>query len=166
MWGTTSFKPHQLVHLIYTALLLGLNKQKIAAQTTFKLKPETKYCVEKAIEVVEKKGYRWGKFDLKIGQSVKVEKQRMSTRPKRGMSEKDAYYIIKELGYGSTSNVFHAVTSLGDEVAIKLYLSNVGVDGTPLSIDEFREQGKAATEMEAKNLIKMYPFLKGKVKPV
>jgi len=167
MWRTPPFKPHQLVRLIYTALLLGLKEQKDAVQTTYKLEQDKQYHVEKAIKVIGggdcREIYCWGDFKFKMGKSVNEQTTHRSLVCKK---KQDAFYIIGELGYGSTSNVFHAVTSCGDEVAIKLYLSNVDQNEKVLSLSDFQKQAQAATEKEAANLKKMYPFLNGKVRSV
>ena len=81
---------------------------------------------------------------------------------KRVENDSSNYYLIRKVGYGNTSNVWHALNSDGEEVAIKMYVKNTDDDGNVLSDDIFRATAKAATSKhEAERLKSFYKCLEG-----
>ena len=81
----------------------------------------------------------------------------------RVRNDSSNYYLIRKVGYGNTSNVWHALNSDGEEVAIKMYVKNTDDDGNVLSANIIRAATKAATKHEAERLKSFYKCLEGKV---
>jgi len=75
------------------------------------------------------------------------------------------YYLIGRLGYGATSNVWHALLDwTGNEVVIKMYVKTTDEKGGELDSQTSDEEAKRATEKEVETFKLFYPFLEGKVK--
>jgi hypothetical protein len=151
MWRSQEFEPNKLVQLIYTALKVALRRENQPPKTMYELEHGKKYSVE-AIRVSEgkKSSYEWGKLEFKLGENVSYDTTSTDT----------AFYIIGQLGNGLTSNVFHAVKSNGEEVALKVYLLNVDENGNLMSQEQFLKVAENATENEVSNFRTLYPRLK------
>jgi serine/threonine-protein kinase RIO1 len=60
--------------------------------------------------------------------------------------------VIGKLGSGTASNVWHALDSNGNEVAIKMYMKTTDDEGQMLTAKDFVTQAEEAVEKEVKRL--------------
>ena len=115
----------------------------------------------------------WGKLNnIKLGGGkiaypcgARASSQTKQPQSKTGFASRQGlYYIIGCLGFGSTSNVFHALDCYGKEVALKLYVENEDrTSKRVLSKDDFKKEAAAVMEQEKERLLKLYPFLENRV---
>ncbi|CAB9529755.1 expressed unknown protein [Seminavis robusta] len=169
-----SFKAHDIVKVLYAAICVAYDVTAPYDQKSeiYKLEPGKMYNFDKALRVEDKGGYTWGKLsNVKLGEKIHDQRgARASSRSNRTQSDNDnatargPYFIIGRLGFGSTSNVFHALNCDGKEVALKVYVKNEDrTSKRVLSKDEFEKEAIAATTREKELLLKLYGFLKNRV---
>ena len=166
LYATTVHGPHELVRMLYTAIKIAKSKYKESTTPIFKLNANKSYEFPKALRVVngEKKNYCWGKLQATLRSGI-VSKKHQSTQIPIDSNNADSYYIIGILGHGSTSNVFQALTSDGEHVAIKVYVKNYNDHGEILDETSFQMVANEAVEREKERLLSFYPELfKDKVK--
>jgi hypothetical protein len=164
-----NFKSHELVGL-FCSLLKDIDPryfepsmiQHVNRGTTYKFSNVLLFTTDK------EKSYTWGSLGVNIGSPIVSEKFNTKTPTRKGKiqpmkNDENAYYLIGKLGYGDTSNVWHALNSSGEQVAIKLYVKNIDDEDNALSEKDFEDMAQAATMKEAILLKTIYPFLKEKV---
>jgi len=172
LYSTTKYEPHDLVRLLYNAIKIAKSKYKESPTKIFKLEANKSYDFPKALRVVdgEKEKHYWGRLQATLGSRIVSEKYQSATRrtAKQNPIDNDdgkSYYIIGSLGHGSTSNVFQALTSDGEHVAIKVYVKKYDDHGRIIDEASFQNIAKAAVETEKNRLLDFYPeLLKDKVK--
>ena len=164
------YKPHDLVPLLCTALQTAMSVLTKPFAIN-KLRDDVTYKFPKALRVVKDK-YWWGKLVAKLGQKIEsrnYESAPGKERPNKAgarmdVEDKNAYYMIGLLGWGTTSNVYHALDGEGNQVAIKVYVKSTDDNDVQLEKAEFVKAAVEATETERDLLLKFYPFLEGMVK--
>jgi len=174
LYSTTKYEPHDLVRLLYNAIKIAKSKYKESPTKIFKLEANKSYEFPKALRVVdgEKEKYSWGKLQATLGSRIESRKHQCTTprtvnKNQNQIDKHDdkSYYIIGSLGHGSTSNVFQALTSDGEHVAIKVYVKKYDDHGRIIDEASFQNIAKAAVETEKNRLLDFYPeLLKDKVK--
>ena len=111
--------------------------------------------------------YCWGSLRVTVGQEIKSRELKSSRKVvQHSIDENDlkSHYIVGCLGRGSTSNVFHALDSQGNQVALKVYVKNIRYfDKSVTPQDEFLVQAQSKTEKEVKNLKALYHGLENHV---
>ena len=141
---------HELVKLVYTALKISRETHNQSKKTIYRLRNGESYKFPRALRA-DKKSYAWGSLKCTVGNAITT-------------NSKKTYYIVGRLGEGRTSNVFLALDSSGQSVALKVYVKNNDALGIILSKKEFVKVAKEAMKREEYNLLKINPCLKGKVK--
>ena len=152
-----TYKAHDLVKLVYTAVKIA---RSVATEKTpppiYRFVEGSSYQFPRTL-CVSTNSYDWGSLNLTIGE--RIGKGTARTASQRIASD---YYIVGFLGRGSTSNVFLALNSSGNVVAVKMYVKNsrIGLERNRKDFDAWAEQ---KTKNEAKNLVSLNPCLAGKV---
>ena len=160
LYSTTVHGPHELVSMLYTAIKIARSKNKESTTEIFRLEASKSHELPKALRAVngEKENYCWGKLRATLCSRI-VSKKRQSAQIPIDSNDADSYYIIGILGHGSTSNVFQALTSDGEHVAIKVSVKNYNDHGEILDESSFQMIANEAVEREKERLLSFYPEL-------
>ena len=153
--------------MLYDAIKIAKSKYKKSTTQIFKLDANKSYEFPKTLCVVagEKEKYCWGKLQATLGCQIVSSKHHQSLKPRAAKQEtidsndKQSYYIIRSIRQGSTSNVFQALTSDGEHVAIKVYVKRYGDHYESLDDSAFQTVATAAVEREKDLLLLFYPEL-------
>ena len=167
-------KAHELVKALYAAICVAydVTAPHDRKSEIYKLEPGKTYNFAKALRVEDGGQYMWGKLsNVKLGEEIVDQRGvKASSRSNRGQKDtnhaaaRGPYYIIGRLGFGSTSNVFHALDCNGKEVALKVYVKNEDrASRRALTKEEFEEEAKEATKRERDRLLGLYESLENRV---
>jgi hypothetical protein len=169
------YKPHELVYLFCNALLHAHTASQCVPckATIYDLAWGKTYLFPKVVRFQSnKKVCEWGSLTF-----CRKQEQPATPQPPIAMSSPKSirkqpqpskrleqyYYMIGKLGNGATSNVWHALDSNGNEVAIKMYVKTMDDEGRMLTSKEFETKANVAVKTEVKRLKSFYPFLESKV---
>jgi Family of unknown function (DUF5898) len=164
------YGPHDLVYLFCNVLFRAAAAAKPGQheKTIHDLKRGQTYHFPKVLcltsnDAVKKNKYAWGSLTVCLSLTRQsILSQKSDGRQQQPRSQMD-YYVIGKLGSGATSNVWHALDSKGNEVAIKMYVKTTDDKNNVLTADALEQQAKDAVGREVERLQSFYPFLKDKV---
>ena len=90
-------------------------------------------------------GYTWGTLKVCVGTPISSRRHKTNKNARSAKNQKPidgdacAYYLIGRLGYGATSNVWHALDWTGNEVVIKMYVKTTNKMGHALDSESSDE---------------------------
>jgi uncharacterized protein YjbJ (UPF0337 family) len=127
--ASKTYKAHELVSLLYSAMLCALKDcDQIGPPKLHDLSSPLRQSIS-AIRMT-KESYSWGMLDIAMGKPIegKVNSGTKSRPSQESIDalDKEAYYIIEEAGVGATSKAFHAVNGQGEEVVLKMFVKTTG----------------------------------------
>jgi hypothetical protein len=111
------------------------------------------------------KSYSWGCLTATVGhQPITSLKHLLSNRPNMrrtnndplDKNDKDAIYVIGEVGHEVTSKAFYALNAQGKEMVLKMYLKRTNDIGNMLQLEDFNQMALDSTSLEVRNLKKLY----------
>jgi hypothetical protein len=162
-------KPHDLVYLFCNALFRAATASRKQEAMIHDLAWGTTYHFPKVVCFESnKQTCAWGSLTCRKRQPSPTtpSQSHSSSRKldrKQRKSRSQSYYVIGKLGNGATSNVWHALDSKGNEVAIKMYVQTMDEMGQKLNSTDFASLAKDAVATEVERLKSFYPCLKNKV---
>jgi hypothetical protein len=158
---------HKSVDLLYSSILCALKGFDASRPLKIYSLPAKLHVDVSAIRMTTL-GYTWGRLKSTIGKSIVRSKHPPSTgrylrnsktiRP-FDVHDDGSYYIIGEVGRGSTSKAFHALDAKGHEVVIKMFVKTTDKDGEPLNSKKWKSLAKQKAKDEFYYLDKLYPKL-------
>jgi Family of unknown function (DUF5898) len=165
------YQPHELVYLFCNALFRAHTASRCVPckATIYDLVPGKTYLFPKVVRFQSKKKVcEWGSLKLcrnpQLSATPPLQSRSSSqTLPQPSKCPEEYYYVIGKVGSGATLNVWHALDSYGNEVAIKMYVKTTDDEGQMLTAADFETQANDAVEKEVKRLKCFYPFLESKV---
>jgi hypothetical protein len=165
------YKPHELVYLFCNAIFRAHTALQCVPckATIYDLAWGKMYLFPKVVCFQSNKKVReWGSltFCQKQEQPATPAPQSQLSSPKSIRKQpqpakrlEQYYYVIGKLGSGATSNVWHALDSNGNEVAIKMYAKTTDDEGQMLTAKEFETQANVAVKTEGEETEKLQPIL-------
>eukprot|EP00978_Attheya_sp_CCMP212_P017802 scaffold47928_cov56-Attheya_sp.AAC.5 len=165
------FKAHELVHVLYTALLHAARATYAKSEHIYRLDPKCTYKFPNVLRfTAAAKDYTWGSLAVRVGTTTesRAHESKRNIRSAKNTIRLDdhdeyAYYLIGRLGHGATSNVWHALDWKGNEVVIKMYVKTTNAKGLELDADGFEAAAEYATTKEVENFTTIYKFFGEKV---